>query len=105
MRMSDRSNNNWLGVAPPGEEPALKLIDHGHALTGQGGVGSSLVDKAQVGSRLADDTVMALERLSEAAVDASLGELISEAVVADVVGRAGALARARELTLPDNPGV
>lgn len=100
IRMNDRSNNNWLGVAPPGEEPALKLIDHGHAFTGQGGVGSSFLDRVQVGAVLADDLVMALRRLTEGALRADLANLLPDPVVADVAERADALARARAVILP-----
>jgi hypothetical protein len=104
-RMSDRSNNNWLGVAPPGEVQALKLIDHGHALTGQGAVGSSIVQAAQGAPELADETVMTLQRLAEEALISRLGDLVPPAVSADIAGRARLLAEAGRLILPDGTGV
>jgi hypothetical protein len=100
IRMSDRGGNNWLGVGPPGEGQALKLIDHGHAFTGQGGVGSSFVDRVQVGTVLAEHLVMALERLTEAALRADLLGLVPDPVVVDLAQRADALVQARAVILP-----
>lgn len=65
IRMSDRGGNNWLGVAPTGQEQVLKLIDHGHAFTGQGGTSSAFVEHVKVGAPLTDEHCMALAGATE----------------------------------------
>jgi hypothetical protein len=100
IRMSDRGGNNWLGVAPPGEQQALKLIDHGHAFTGQGGVGSSFLDRVQNAPVLAEHLVMALKRLTGKALRASLTGLVPDPVIVDLTQRADVLSNGRTVILP-----
>ena len=98
--VTDRKDNNWLGVGPEGGPQRLKLIDHGHAFDFPGRAFASTFFELKEWEALDEKVVTALRRVGDDGPELGLGELLSDAQIRALRARADGLASGERLVLP-----